>query len=138
MISERSNGIYFIAEVRIQQKLNELFLKLVYQLCHYLQFFRVTFFQSAAVQFLLNGVLRTIMKSIFCYLSSHLIVNDFCYFCVSIRGNFFRGLFPLNTPPLTPKNNFSNFCFLEFESQSYNKHSQNFVIRNLQINLLAQ
>ena len=68
----------------------------------------------------------------FFYLSSHLIVNDFCYFCVSIRGNFFRGLFPLNTPPLTPKNYFSNFCFLEFDSQSYNKHSQNFVIRNMQ------
>ncbi len=68
----------------------------------------------------------------FCYLSSHLIVNDFCYFCASIRGNFYRGLCPLNTPPLTPKNYFSNFCFLEFDSQSYNKHSQNFVIRNMQ------
>ena len=67
----------------------------------------------------------------FCYLSSHLIVNDFAIF-VHLSGVIFRGLRPLNTPPLTLKNNFSDLCFLEFENQSYNKHSQNFVIRNRQ------
>ena len=95
-------------------------------------FFVSRFFRAQPFNFYWMAYCALSWNPFFCYLSSHLIVNDFCYFCASIRGNFYRGLCPLNTPPLTPKNYFSNFCFLEFDSQSYNKHSQNFVIRNMQ------
>ena len=52
------------------------------------------------------------MNSIFCYLSSYLIVNDVCHFCISIRGNFQGDFIPLIHPHLFLKIIFLIYVFL--------------------------